>query len=138
MLALCTGIDLLEINRLDELDPAVRQRFLERVFTPAEQELSQGSSTFLAGRFAAKEAVAKALGCGIGAVGWKEIEILRGKMGEPLLRLSGKADQMGKDLGLLQWSLSISHTRAYAVAVAIALGEVKKSPHPIKEDMVLE
>ena len=117
-----TGIDLLEINRLDELDAAIRARFLQRVFTPGELADVGNSSPSLAGRFAMKEAVSKALGCGIGEVGWQSIEVLRGAQGEPCLLLHGKAQEVAVSLGLQQWSISISHNHTQAVAVAVGLG----------------
>ena len=117
-----TGIDLVEIERLEQLDEAIRTRFLQRVFT--ERELSEvgGSYASLAGRFAVKEAVAKALGCGISAIGWQSIEVQRGAQGEPLLVLSGKALEQAESLGIQQWSISISHTQTHATAVAVGLG----------------
>lgn len=116
-----SGIDLVEIYRLEQLDPAIRERFLRRVFTPAELDESQGQLPTLAGRFAAKEAVAKTLGCGIGPVSWQEIEIQRGEQGQPVLELTGNARRIADELGLGSWSISISHTREHAVAVAVAL-----------------
>ena len=118
-----TGIDLVEIYRLEQLDPAIRRRFLQRVFTPAELEDCQGMLPSLAGRFAAKEAVAKALGCGIGPVSWQDIEILRGEQGQPMLKLTGNAHRVAEGLGLVTWSISISHTREHAVAVAVAAAD---------------
>jgi holo-[acyl-carrier protein] synthase len=118
-----TGIDLIEISRLAGLNPAIRRRFLARVFTPLELELSQDNDSSLAGRFAAKEAVAKALGCGIGPVSWQEIEIRRGENGEPHLVLHGAAVQQARQQGLLTWSISITHTNTHAAAVAVAMGE---------------
>jgi len=118
-----SGVDIVEIQRLDEVNPAIRARFIRRVFTEQEVELARGSSASLAGRFAAKEAVSKALGTGIGWVAWRDIEILRGKAGEPLLELHGRAKQVAEHLGLQTWSVSISHGRAYAVATAVAVGE---------------
>ena len=118
-----SGVDIVEIQRLDEVNPAIRARFIRRVFTENEVELARGSSASLAGRFAAKEAVSKALGTGIGWVAWRDIEILRGKAGEPLLELHGRALQVAEHLGLQTWSVSISHGRAYAVATAVAVGE---------------
>lgn len=117
-----TGIDLIEICRLEELDPSIRQRFLERVFTPLELQQASDSLAVLAGRFAAKEAVAKALGTGIGPVSWQEIEITRGAEGQPLLHLSGSALQIAQQLGLETWSISITHNRTTAAAVAVAIG----------------
>ena len=116
-----TGIDLVEIGRLETLNPAIRRRFLERVFTPHELADAEGRWDTLSGRFAAKEAVVKALGSGIGPVAWQEIEILRGDEGQPVLKLSGEALRRAKTLELSTWSISISHTRAYAVAVAVAI-----------------
>ena len=117
-----TGIDLVEISRLESLNPAIRNRFLERVFTPRELADAQDRWDTLSGRFAAKEAVVKALGCGIGPVAWREIEILRGEQGEPVLNLSGEALRSATTQGLNTWSISISHTRAFAVAVAVGAG----------------
>jgi len=118
-----SGIDLVEIARLEGVEPAIRARFLRRIFTPQELEDARDSNQHLAGRFAAKEAVVKALGCGIGPVSWQEIEIRRGPNGEPLLELHGKARQLADDQGLTTWSVSISHTNAHAVAMAVACGD---------------
>jgi len=121
--SLRSGIDLIEIARLEEVRPAIRERFLARVYTPQELQDAGDSNLHLAGRFAAKEAVAKALGCGIGPISWQEIEIRRGPAGEPELVLYGKARQMADELGLTSWSVSISHTKVYALAMAVACGE---------------
>jgi holo-[acyl-carrier protein] synthase len=122
MTILRTGIDLIEISRLEELNPSIRQRFLERVFTPMELQQIGTSIPSLAGRYAAKEAVAKALGTGIGAISWQEIEILRGPEGEPNLTLSGHALEISRELGLETWSISITHNRTTAAAVVVAIG----------------
>ena len=122
MTILRTGIDLIEISRLEELNPSIRQRFLERVFTPMELQQIGTSIPSLTGRFAAKEAVAKALGTGIGVISWQEIEIIRGPEGEPILTLSGHALEISRDLGLETWSISITHNRTTAAAVAVAIG----------------
>ena len=123
-----TGIDLVEISRLETLAPAIRERFLQRVFASEELEVCRGLSASLAGHFAAKEAVAKALGCGIGRVGWREIVIRRGNQGEPVLELRGNARQIANEQGLNTWSISISHSRDHAVAVAVAMGDHPSSP----------
>ncbi|HEY9076356.1 MAG TPA: holo-ACP synthase [Anaerolineaceae bacterium] len=117
-----TGIDIVEVARLEKIAGAIRQRFILRVFTPEEIQVCQDDPVRLAGRFAAKEAVAKALGCGISPVGWQSIEILQGKAGEPVLILHGAAQSYAISLGLETWSVSISHTRSYAAAVVVALG----------------
>ncbi len=122
MTILRTGVDLVEIDRLDQLQPNIRQRFLQRVFTSRELAECGCSSASLAGRFAVKEAVAKALGCGIGAIGWQSVEVQRGPQGEPLLLLHDKAETLAESLGLTQWSVSISHSRTHAVALVVGLG----------------
>ena len=121
MPALRTGIDLIEIARLETIQPRIFERFLNRVFTPRELEESRKSLATLAGKFAAKEAVAKALGSGIGQVHWQDIEILHGDLGEPILSLHGAALALAAQLGLTTWSISISHSQAYAVAMAVAM-----------------
>jgi holo-[acyl-carrier protein] synthase len=123
MMVLRTGIDILEIERLSTLSLSIRDRFLNRVFTPREIAEAQGNWETLAGRFAVKEAVAKALGTGIGAVGWKSIEIQRGANGEPILKLVEKAAEEAQAQGLQTWSVSISHSKGLAVAVVVATGE---------------
>jgi holo-[acyl-carrier protein] synthase len=117
-----TGVDILEIDRLDSVSPAIRRRFIQRVYTPAEQTILGEDNEALAGRFAAKEAVSKALGTGIGFVHWQDIEILDGKYGEPILNLYGNAVKIAERLGLETWSVSISHSRNHAVAVAVVIG----------------
>jgi holo-[acyl-carrier protein] synthase len=134
-MALRSGIDIVEINRMDEINPSIRARFINRVFTPAEQELARGQTPSLAGRFAAKEAVSKALGTGIGRVHWQDIEILRGPAGEPVLQLHGLAREVAARLGLIEWSVSISHGRTHAVAVAVALGPDQGNA-PRNEDFI--
>lgn len=121
-LLLRTGIDLIEIDRLQDLAPAIRQRFLQRVFTPLEQAICADSFPSLAGRFAAKEAVAKALGTGIGSIGWQSIEIGRAANGEPELHLHGAAAEQAAILHLTTWSISITHSRSHAAAIAVAIG----------------
>lgn len=118
-----TGVDILEIDRLDSVSPAIRRRFIQRVYTLAEREILGEDNEALAGRFAAKEAVSKALGSGIGFVRWQDIEILDGRYGEPILNLYGNAVKIAERLGLDTWSVSISHSRNHAVAVAVAIGK---------------
>ena len=121
-MVLRTGVDLIEIERLGKVQPGIKTRSLRRVFTPFELTECNGRDASLAGRFAAKEAVAKALGCGIGPVGWQEIEIRSAQNGEPSLQLHGKAKELAESLGLATWAISISHSRENAIAVAVALG----------------
>jgi len=125
--ALRTGVDILEIDRLEEVLERHGRRFLERVYTQNELAEVEGRPASLAARFAAKEAVSKALGSGIGEIGWQEIEILRGVKGEPVLRLSGKARWLAEKQGLQHWAISLSHSRLYAVAVVVASSVVSVS-----------
>ncbi|MCX6078026.1 MAG: holo-ACP synthase [Chloroflexi bacterium] len=119
-MSLYTGVDLLEIPRIQEAIERHGERFLKRIFTPAEREICQGNLASLAARFAAKEAVAKALGTGLGKVAWTDIEILRDESGAPVLNLSGLAQARSNALCLQHWSISLSHTREYAIAMAVA------------------
>ncbi len=120
---LSTGIDLIEIGRLEDAIGRHGMRFLERIYTPRELEECGRNFPSLAGRFAAKEAVSKALGTGIGLIAWREIEVLRGAERAPVLHLHGSAANRAEELGLCSWSISLSHTRTHAVAVAVAMGE---------------
>ncbi|GAH86379.1 unnamed protein product [marine sediment metagenome] len=112
------GIDIIEIERIEA---AVRRhpRILERLFTPPEIDLAKryrSSAPFYAGRFAAKEAVAKALRS---SLGWHEVEILADASGAPIVKLTGRA---GRALSRLEGAavcVSISHTKEHASAVAL-------------------
>ncbi len=117
-----TGVDLIEISRVSEVIARHGKHYLDRIYTSAELEQCGKNLKSLAGRFAAKEAVAKALGTGIGAVTWKEIEILGDELNAPMLNLCGAAELKSKELGLTAWSVSISHSMSHAVAVAVAIG----------------
>jgi holo-[acyl-carrier protein] synthase len=121
-MTLRTGVDLLEISRLRAAVERHGERFLARIFTAAEREQCAGNYASLAARFAAKEAVAKALGTGIGPVAFTELEVARGKAGEPLLCLHGKALEVAETLHLTEWAISLSHTDEYAMASVVAMG----------------
>jgi holo-[acyl-carrier protein] synthase len=125
-----SGLDLVEIARFRELNPAIRERFYQRVFTPAEIDYIGKRFEAAAGIFSAKEAVVKALGCGIGPVSWQEVEILHSAEGAPQVQLHGQALQLANQIGMLQCSLSLSHTREYASAVAVALLEEEGTSKP--------
>ena len=122
-----TGVDLIEISRVLEVIARHGKHYLDRIYTPAELEQCGKNVESLAGRFAAKEAVSKALGTGIGNVTWKEIEILGDEKNAPLLRLYGMAEQTAKQLGLTDWSVSISHSQTHAIAITVAIGQEKFS-----------
>ena len=118
-----TGIDIIEIPRIQAALDHHGVRFLQRVFTPAEIADCRGRADALAVRFAAKEATVKALGTGIGPVSWREVETLHKRSGEPYLVLHGRADQVAKSLGLTTWAVSLSHSRDNAIAVVVATGD---------------
>lgn len=117
-----TGVDIIEVGRIDAAILRHGDRFFHRFFTPQELIDANGRTPALAARFAAKEAAAKALGCGIGDVGWKEIEIVRNGRGGPQLHLHGAAQALARELGLVEWSVSLSHTHEHAMALVVAQG----------------
>ena len=119
------GLDAVEIERVTEAIERHGERFLARIYTDAERRLADGSGEaagqFYAGRFAAKEAVLKALGTGYAqGLGFREVEILRGENGAPALTLHGAARERATALGIAKILVSITHTRRDAHAVAIA------------------
>jgi len=114
------GIDLLRTSRLAEINPAIRARFIRRVYTEAEIEQARGDNDTLSGIFAAKEAVSKALGTGIGKVAWRDIEILHAPTGEPGVILHGNALRVAQAKGLAEWAVSITHDGGMAAAIAVA------------------
>ena len=119
---LATGVDLIEIARIEEVIARHGKHYLERIYTPAELAQCGKRMESLAGRFAAKEAVAKALGCGIGDVSWLEIEVLGDDQNAPVLTVHGAAIKRAEMLGLSTWSVSISHSQSHSVALVVALG----------------
>jgi len=118
------GTDLAEIARIEQSIARYGQRFLERIYTPAEIAYCQrkkSSGESFAARFAAKEAGAKALGTGISrGVSWREFEVRRLPGQRPELHLSGRAQQIAAHLGVRRLSLSISHSRELSIAVVVA------------------
>lgn len=120
---LFSGIDLVEISRFRGLNPLIKKRFYERVFTEEERTAIGNSFERAAGIFAAKEALVKALGCGIGPVSWQEVGIGYDSSGKPVAVLAGAAKTASDKLGISEWSVSISHTQSSAVAVAVALAD---------------
>lgn len=128
MAVLGIGIDIIEIERIDK---AIKnKRFKDRVFTEHEIEYFDsrgGSPCHAAGNFAAKEAVLKALGTGLSGIAWKDIEILRDRLGKPYVILHGSAKSIACAAGIREILLSISHSREYAIAQAAAEGYGEES-----------
>ena len=115
-----SGIDLVEIARIQQSLERFGPRFLNRVFTTAEQAYcmrKRNAAESLAARFAAKEAAAKALGTGISrGVNWLEIEVVREPGGRPSLLFHGRAAQIASQLGVAHAALSITHTATLSMA----------------------
>jgi holo-[acyl-carrier protein] synthase len=118
-----SGIDMVEIRRIQHAVDRFGSRFLRRVYTPAEQAYclrKRNAAESLAARFAAKEAGAKALGTGISfGVNWLEIEVVREFSGRPTLRFHGRAAQIAARLGMAHAALSLTHTAELALASVI-------------------
>jgi holo-[acyl-carrier protein] synthase len=118
--ALAIGTDLVRIARWEK--HATDECFLRRAFTDAEIALCAGNVSSLAGRWAVKEAVLKALGAGLGSLPLTDIETGRDDDGRPLLTLHGKAREWAHAAGLRQWQASISHDGEYAIAMVLGRG----------------
>jgi holo-[acyl-carrier protein] synthase len=118
---LASGVDLVDVARIRDAIDRHGQRFISRIFTETEQHESGGRFASLAARFAAKEAAAKALGCGIGDVGWLDIEIRGDENHAPHLYLHGEGRKLAEKLGLSNWSVSLSHTEGQAIAFVVAM-----------------
>ena len=128
MTVLGLGVDIVETARLTAAIERHGEPFLDRVFLESERAYCAQAGVAVrcfAARFAAKEAVAKAFGTGIGAqLGWHDIEVLRAESGAPSIRLHGIGAETDARLGIREVRLSLSHSEHYAVASAIALGEL--------------
>lgn len=121
--ALRVGVDIVEVERIAEAVARWGDRFLRRVFTPGELAYCRGNIPSLAARWAAKEAVAKALATGAWRAGirWTDIEVVRADDGPPQVLLHGAARRRAEEMGLRRWALSLSHSRAAAIAFVVAL-----------------
>jgi holo-[acyl-carrier protein] synthase len=124
-ICMVVGVDLIEIARVERVLARYGDRFLERVFTPTEVLYCRGRLPELAARFAAKEAVSKALGVGVrmmarDGINWRDVEVISDVRGKPLVRLYGRAAERAGALGLTEWAISLSHTREHAIAFVVA------------------
>ncbi|HSU66246.1 MAG TPA: holo-ACP synthase [Tepidisphaeraceae bacterium] len=120
------GIDIVETARIRQLVEEHGQRFLDRCFTPLEQQYCARNTKrqveHLAGRFAAKEAVLKVLGTGWrGGIAWTDIEVRPEPSGQPKITLTGECLRIATRIGISRWHVSISHIETHATASAIGL-----------------
>ncbi len=119
------GTDIVEVDRVEATLRRFGPRFERRVFSPAEMAYARGGQTGqrLAARFAAKEAVLKALGVGLAGGALRDVEIVRGERGAPAAVLTGRAAERAARMGVDRVLVSLSHSRRYAVAQAVAIGD---------------
>lgn len=129
-MVLSVGVDMVEVERIQKAleDSRIGKRFRERVFTANEiqycEKKHRGRYESYAGRFAAKEAVMKALGRGWGSkVSWLDIEVGRARSGKPEIVLHDKTARLAAEQGMRRWSLSITHTAQHGLAFVVAEGE---------------
>ena len=126
MSVLGTGVDIVETKRVQDLLDRMGERFLQRCFWPDEVTYCQSMkfpALHLAARFAAREAISKAFGTGIGHhLGWKDMEIGRRESGEPFVVLHGKGEELAKARGVEKVLVSLSHCKEYAAAQAVIVG----------------
>ncbi len=120
MHSLAAGIDAIEIERVAKTLARHGRRFLQRVYTDIEIAYCRGRVRELAARFAAKEAMMKALGTGVRGVGWREIEVLSDRRGKPLIYLHGRAAARAKALGMGRPEVSMTHSDLLAFAFVVA------------------
>jgi holo-[acyl-carrier protein] synthase len=122
-----TGVDIVQIERIERVLGRYGERFLARVYSPLEVHHCRGRAPELAARFAAKEAVSKALGVGMSVlspagIAWHDVETLSERSGKPYLVLHGRAQALAAAQGLTTWSVSLSHDGGIAVAFVVAMG----------------
>ena len=118
---IAVGIDIIEVDRVRKVYEHHGERFLRRVYTEAEIRQCRGKATRLAGRFAAKEAISKALGTGIHGVAWREMEVVQLRSGRPTVTLHGNARRRAELLGLSAFDVSIADLQTFSIAVAVAV-----------------
>jgi holo-[acyl-carrier protein] synthase len=135
-IGLACGVDIVELKAFRHGLKLSEDRFLERIYTPAERLYCRGRDRSLAARFAAKEAIAKALGTGVRGIAWKEMEVIMRPNGQPCVALHGRAQQLAKSLGLTRWAVSLSHTEGLAIAYVVAVADGRRRGHPGGEHSV--
>jgi holo-[acyl-carrier protein] synthase len=113
------GIDLIEIPRIQRSLDDFGERFLRRVYTEQERQRYRNRISELAARFAAKEAISKALGTGIRGIKWREMEVLPNRRGKPIVVLHGTAAERAAVLGITDFDISLTHSRSDAMAFVV-------------------
>jgi holo-[acyl-carrier protein] synthase len=127
---------MLAIPRVRRVLERHSERFLRRVYTPVEIAFCRGRVNELAARFAAKEAVMKALGTGIRGVGWRDIEVLPDRRGKPLVYLSGRAAERAAQIGLQALDVSLTHERDFAIASVVGVRDDGDDPEASRERLI--
>ena len=120
-----TGIDIVKNSRIQNLIEKYGERFLKKIYTEAEIEYCQqktNSAPSFAARFAAKEAVLKAIGTGMRSSSWQDIEVLNDELGKPEVKLFAKTESRADELGVSSIFLSISHEKEYSIAQIVMEG----------------
>ena len=132
MSVLGIGVDMVECERIQHSIDRFGDRFLQRVFTEGEIEYSMSMkfpARHLAARFAAKEAVSKAFGTGIGkSLGWRDIDVRKKPSGEPFLVFGGRAEELGQERGVTSALITLSHTDHHAMAMIVLEGAAPSAP----------
>ncbi len=130
LLIIGCGIDLVKIERIEKIIKRWGNNFNSRIFTPLERDYCEKKKDnkfqSYAGKFAAKEALLKALGLGLREANWKEIEIKNDELGQPIIDASGKLKSIALTKGVSKYFISISHTKEYAIAQVILEGILDK------------
>lgn len=119
---LTTGVDIVNVSRINKILLKNRDQFYNKIFTPNEIKYIEEKghkATTVSGLFAAKEAVSKAIGTGIGILAWKDMEILHTSKGKPFINFTQKGKELVESLGILEIQISISHEVEYAIAFAV-------------------
>jgi len=130
LLIIGCGIDLVKIERIEKIIKRWGNNFNSRIFTPLERDYCEKKKDnkfqSYAGKFAAKEALLKALGLGLKEANWKEIDIKNDELGQPIIDASGKLKSIALTKGVSKYFISISHTKEYAIAQVILEGILDK------------
>ena len=131
------GVDVIETDRVERVLGKHPERFIKRVFTPAEAAFCRGRVPELAARFAAKEAVMKALGTGARSVAWRDIEVLPDPRGKPLVYLYGGARRRAEQIGLEAIDISLTHLMSLSMAVVVCAAKRPEFEHAAARERIV-